>query len=247
MNDKIEGRNPVIEALRAGQELNKIMIAEGAKGAPINTIIDLANENRILYERVPKIKLDKMSETNNHQGVIALGAVFKYYELDYILETAKKRGEDPFVIVLDEIKDPYNLGSIIRTAGAVGAHGVIIPKRRSAALTPLVAKASAGAVEYVPVARVVNIPKTLDELKENGLWIFGADVEGQDVYYDTDMKGPMALVIGSEGKGMNRLVKEKCDILVRISMNYGVSSLNAAVACAVIAYEIRRQREHGSN
>ncbi len=243
MNDKIEGRNPVIEALRAGTELNRVMIAEGAKGAPIDTIVSLCQESKVLYEFVPKAKLERMSDTGNHQGVIAMGAAYRYYDIDHMIELAQSRNEEPFIIVLDEIKDPYNLGSIIRTADAVGAHGVIIPKRRAAALTAMVAKASAGAIEYVPVARVVNIAKALDELKDKGLWIFGADIEGPDTYYKSDLKGPVALVIGSEGRGMNRLVKERCDILINIPMGSGVSSLNASVAGAIIMYEIRRQRE----
>ena len=238
----IEGRQPVFEAIKGDRPINKIFILEGSKGQIIKEITSAASQRGIVYEFINKTRMDQFTDTQNHQGVIALAAAHRYYDLDDILALARDKKEDPFIIVLDEISDPHNLGSIIRTADAVGAHGIVIPKRRAAPLTSAVSKASAGAIEHIPVARVSNIPKTLDILKEKGLWVFGADMGGKDIYHKANFKGPIALVIGSEGQGMGRLVKEKCDVLVTLPMYGKVSSLNAAVAAAILMYEIRKQR-----
>ncbi|MTI69879.1 MAG: 23S rRNA (guanosine(2251)-2'-O)-methyltransferase RlmB [Firmicutes bacterium] len=243
--DYVEGRNPVIETLKSGRDIEKIIIAKGTNKGSINKIIGMAKKRKIVLQYVPKSKLDSMSKTKSHQGVMALVAAYKYKTIDDILKLAEKRNEDPFVIILDEIEDPHNLGSIIRTAEGAGAHGVIIPKRRSAGLTATVAKTSAGAVEYLPVAKVTNISATIEELKEKGLWIYGTDMDGDSYYYQQELRGPIGIVIGSEGSGMNRLVKEKCDFLVKIPMKGKVSSLNASVAASVIMYEILRQRSLG--
>lgn len=237
----IEGRNPVLEALKSGREIDKLFVQSGPLEGSIKQIIAIARDKNILIKEVDKAKLDKMSQTKSHQGVIASAALYKYYEVDDILEIAKEKGEDPFIVILDEITDPQNLGSILRSCDAAGVHGVIIPKRRAASLTPIIGKISAGAVEYVPVAKVTNINQTMNYLKENGLWIAGADAEGQP-YYDKDMTGPLALVVGSEGKGLGRLIKENCDFIVGIPMSGQISSLNAAVSCAVIIFEAKKQR-----
>lgn len=238
----IEGRNPVLEALKSGREIDKIFIQKGAGEGSIRQIIAIAREKNILIKEVDKAKLDNLSVTHNHQGVIASAALYKYYDVDEILDIAKEKNEDPFIIILDEITDNNNLGSILRTADAAGVHGIIIPKRRSAALTPVVAKTSAGAIEYVPVAKVTNLSQTMEYLKKQGLWIVGAEMSG-DTYYEKDMTGPIALVIGSEGEGIGRLVKENCDYLVKIPMTGKISSLNAGVSAGIIAYEIFRQRQ----
>lgn len=239
---RIEGRNPVLEALRAGRTINKILVSKGDKEGSIRQIIALAREKGIIIQEVARAKLDSMSHTHAHQGVIAYASVKEYVEPDDILRIAEKKGEAPFIIILDEITDAYNLGSILRTADSVGAHGVIIPKRRAVGLTPAVSKASAGAVEYVPVARVTNIGQTIDYLKQNGIWVAGTDASGERAFYEAELKGPLALVIGSEGKGMGKLVREKCDFIIKIPMKGNVSSLNAAVAGAIVMYEILRQR-----
>ena len=240
--DKIEGRNPVIEALKSQRDIEKIIIAKGATEGSINKIIGMAKDRGIFIQYVERQKLNSMSETDSHQGVIAQVAAYEYSSLEDILCAAREKREDPFIIILDEIMDPHNLGSIMRTANAVGAHGIVIPKRRSVGLTAAVAKTSAGAIEYLPVAKVSNIPQTMDKLKEQGLWIAGSDMDGETEHFNRDLKGPIALVIGSEGKGIGRLVKEKCDFLVRIPMVGRVSSLNASVAAATLMYEVFRQR-----
>ena len=237
----IEGRNPVIEAMKNGREIDKIMIANGAKEGSIKKITAMAKEKNIIIQYVDRNKLDEISTSHSHQGVIANVSEYKYFELDDLIKKAKDKGEDPFFIILDEITDPHNLGSIIRTADAVGAHGVIIPKRRSVHITPTVAKASAGAVEYVPVCKVTNIVNTIKKLKEEGLWIAAADMDGQP-FYEQNLTGPIGLVIGSEGFGISRLVKQNCDFTVKMPMVGNVTSLNASVAGGILLYEIFRQR-----
>ncbi|MCQ1530961.1 23S rRNA (guanosine(2251)-2'-O)-methyltransferase RlmB [Lutispora thermophila] len=237
----IEGRNPVLEALKSGREIDKLFVQSGQLEGSIRQIIAIARDKKILIKEVDKAKLDRMSATKSHQGVIASAALYKYYEVDDILEIAKEKAEDPFIVILDEITDPQNLGSILRSCDGAGVHGVIIPKRRAASLTPIIGKISAGAVEYVPVAKVTNLNQTMDYLKEKGLWIAGADASG-DPYYEKDMTGPLALVVGSEGKGLGKLIKENCDFIVGIPMAGKISSLNAAVSCAVVIFEAKKQR-----
>ena len=237
----IEGRNPIIEALRSDRAIDKIMISNSSKEGSIKKIIGMAKEKNIVIQYVDKHKLDEISTSHSHQGVIAVVSDYKYYELSDLLEIENKKGEDPFFIILDEITDPHNLGTIIRTADAVGAHGVIIPKRRSVHITSVVAKASAGAVEYVPVCKVTNIVNTIKQLKKEGLWIAAADMDGE-VFYEQNLTGPIGLVIGSEGFGVSRLVKQNCDFVVKMPMIGNVSSLNASVAGGILLYEIFRQR-----
>ena len=237
----IEGRNPIIEALRSDRAIDKLMISNTSKEGSIKKIIGMAKEKNIVIQYVDKHKLDEISTSHSHQGVIAVVSDYKYYELEDLLEIARERGEDPFFIILDEITDPHNLGTIIRTADAVGAHGVIIPKRRSVHITSVVAKASAGAVEYVPVCKVTNIVNTIKQLKKEGLWIAAADMDGE-VFYEQNLTGPIGLVIGSEGFGVSRLVKQNCDFVVKMPMIGNVSSLNASVAGGILLYEIFRQR-----
>lgn len=246
MSGQIEGRIPVLEALRAGREINKLLVAKGAKEGSIREVIGLARQAGIIIQEVDRNRLDTLAEGRNHQGVIAMAAAHRYADLDEILAKAAAAGEDPFIIVLDGIEDPQNLGSLLRTADAAGVHGVVIPERRAAGLTETVAKVSAGAVEYVPVARVTNITRTLEELKERGLWVVGTHQEGRELYHQARLTGPLAVVIGSEGKGIGRLVASMCDFMVRLPMLGHVTSLNAAVAGAILIYEIRRQRDHGS-
>ena len=238
----IEGRNAVREALRAGAAVDKLYIARGGTDRTLGRIAALAREQGVVVVEVDRRKLDAMSATHSHQGVIAAAAVREYASLDSILDAARERGEPPLVVVCDEISDPHNLGAIIRTAECAGAHGVVIPKRRSAGLTAVVEKTSAGAVSYLPVARVPNIPALLKELKERGLWIYGADAAGERSLYGTDLRGPAALVIGSEGDGMSRLTRESCDFLLSIPLRGRISSLNASAAAAVLLYEVLRQR-----
>lgn len=240
----IEGRNPVIEALKSDREIEKILIAKGSQQGSIGKIIGMARDKKIIIQNVERKKLDLMSSTNSHQGVIAIASAYRYKTIDDIFENAKEHNEDPFVVVLDEITDPHNLGSIIRTAECAGAHGVIIPKRRSAGVTSVVSKTSAGALEYIPVAKVSNISYAIDELKNRGVWIYGADAKGEENYFEKKLTGPVALVIGSEGKGISRLVKEKCDFLISIPMKGNINSLNASVAASLIMYEVLRQREY---
>ena len=237
----IEGRNPIIEALRSDRPIDKLMISNTSKEGSIKKIIGMAKEKNVVIQYVDKHKLDEISTSHSHQGVIAVVSDYKYYELEDLLAIARERGEDPFFIILDEITDPHNLGTIIRTADAVGAHGVIIPKRRSVHITSVVAKASAGAVEYVPVCKVTNRANTIKQLKKEGLWIAAADMDG-GVFYEQDLTGPLALVIGSEGFGVSRLVKQNCDFVVKMPMIGNVSSLNASVAGGILLYEIFRQR-----
>ncbi len=237
----IEGRNPVLEALKSGREIDKIFVQKDAGEGSIRQIIAIAREKKLLIKEVDKAKLDGLSKTRNHQGVIASAALYKYYEVDEILQSAREKGEDPFIVILDEITDNNNLGSVLRTADAAGVHGIIIPKRRAVGLTPAVAKISSGAIEYVPVAKVTNLSHTIEYLKKEGLWIIGAEMGGE-TYYDKDMTGPIALVIGSEGEGLGRLIKENCDYLVSIPMKGKISSLNAAVSAAIILFEIQKQR-----
>ena len=238
----IEGRNAVIEALRAGTAIDKIYIARGETDATLGHIASTARNKGIVVTEADRRKLDGMSRTKSHQGVIAVAAVREYASVDDILSAARDRGEPPLIVVCDELSDPHNLGAVIRTAECAGAHGVIIPKRRSAGLTAIVAKTSAGAVSYLPVARVPNLTAVLKQLKEEGLWVFGADAAGGTRLYDADLKGPAAIVIGSEGDGMGRLVAERCDFLVRIPMRGKLSSLNASAAAAILLYEAVRQR-----
>jgi 23S rRNA (guanosine2251-2'-O)-methyltransferase len=228
----LEGRNPVLEALRSGRSINKIFVAKGEKEGSINQIIAIARDNKIVVQDVERSKLDGMSETHVHQGVIAFVSAKEYVSVEDILNAAEESGQPPMVIVLDEIADPHNLGSILRSANAAGAHGIIIPKRRAVGLTATVSKASAGAIEYLPVARVTNIAQTLKLLKEKGLWVVGTDSNGEMPYFDYDYKGAVAIVVGSEGAGIRRLVREECDTIVSIPMRGQINSLNASVAAA---------------
>jgi len=239
----IEGRNAVTEALRAGTAIDKLYIARGETDHTLGRIAAQAKKAGVVVAECDRRKLDAMSETHSHQGVIAVAAAQRYATLEEILQAAREKGEPPLVVVCDEISDPRNLGAIIRSAECAGAHGVIIPKRRSAGLTAVAAKASAGAVSYLPVARVPNIPALLKELQKNGLWIFGAAAEGDKSLYEADLRSPAAIVIGSEGDGMGRLVREGCDFLVSIPMRGRISSLNASAAATVLLYEALRQRE----
>ena len=241
--DIVEGRNAVIEALRAGRVLDKIFIQKGETDKALGHISSKAREAGIVVVDADKRKLDAMSQTHAHQGVIALAAVREYCSVADILAIAKEKNEHPFIIICDEISDPHNLGAVIRTAEAAGAHGVIIPKRRSAGVTSIVDKTSAGAVEHMAVARVANLTSAINELKDAGVWIYGTAAEGTNPLWKTDLKGPICIVIGSEGDGISRLVRENCDFLVSIPMKGKVSSLNASAAAAVLIYEALRQRE----
>ena len=242
MEGVIEGRNAVTEALRAGTPMDKLYIAKGETDRTLSALAVQARKAGVVVVECDRRKLDAMSETHSHQGVIALAAAKAYATVEDILAAARERGEPPLIVVCDEISDPHNLGAIIRTAECAGAHGVIIPKRRSAGLTAVVAKTSAGAVSYMPVARVPNIPALLKDLQKAGVWVFGTAAEGSVPLYEADLKGPAAIVIGSEGDGMGRLVREHCDFLVSIPMKGRISSLNASAAAAVLLYEALRQR-----
>ena len=237
----IEGRNAVTEAFRSGKTIDKLYVLDGCHDGAVNTIKTLARKQDTIVSYVTKERLDQMSETGKHQGVIAQAAAYTYAEVEDILQAAQDKGEPPFIFVLDEIEDPHNLGAIIRTANLCGAHGVIIPKRRAAGLTATVVKASAGAINYTPVAKVTNIAKTIDELKKQGIWFVCADMEGE-VMYHHNLTGPIGMVIGNEGSGVSRLVKERCDYVAAIPMKGDIDSLNASVAAGVLAYEIVRQR-----
>ncbi|AWE09111.1 23S rRNA (guanosine(2251)-2'-O)-methyltransferase RlmB [Lysinibacillus sp. 2017] len=243
-NEMIAGKNPVLEALRAGREINKLWIAEGVKKSGVQELIDLAKERGVLVQFVPKQKIDKLAD--NHQGIVAAVAAYDYAELDDLFNVAQAKNEDPFFIILDELEDPHNLGSIMRTADAIGVHGIIIPKRRAVGLTAVVAKASTGAIEHVPVVRVTNLAQTVDELKERGVWIAGTDAKGSQDYRKMDATLPLALIIGSEGKGMSRLLKDKCDFLYNLPMIGHVTSLNASVAAALLMYEVYRKRQEAN-
>lgn len=240
-NLQLEGRNAVLEALKSERDIDRILVQQGSKEGSIKKIIAEAKERKIVIQNVAKTKLDEISETKKHQGVIAFVSAHNYVDLEDILKIAEEKGEEPFLIILDSIKDPHNLGAIIRTANITGAHGVIIPKRRAVGLTATVAKASAGAIEYTPVAKVTNIAATIDKLKSLGIWIACADMDGE-IMYNTDLTGAIALVIGSEGEGVSRIVKEKCDYLVKVPMYGQISSLNASVAAGILMYEVIRQK-----
>lgn len=237
----IEGRNAVIEAYRAGRPIDKLFILDGCQDGPILTIKREAKAKQTPVKFVTKERLDQLSETGKHQGVIAYAAAYEYATVEEILDNARQKGEAPFLFLLDNIEDPHNLGAIIRTANLAGAHGVIVPKNRAAGLTAVVAKTSAGALNFTPVARVTNLAKTIEELKKEGIWFVCADMGGTTMY-DLNLKGPIGLVIGNEGEGVGRLVKEKCDMIASIPMKGDIDSLNASVAAGVLAYEIVRQR-----
>ena len=237
----IEGRNAVIEAYRAGRPIDKLFILDGCQAGPILTIKREAKAKQTPVKFVTKERLDQLSETGKHQGVIAYAAAYEYATVEEILDNARQKGEAPFLFLLDNIEDPHNLGAIIRTANLAGAHGVIVPKNRAAGLTAVVAKTSAGALNFTPVARVTNLAKTIEELKKEGIWFVCADMGGTTMY-DLNLKGPIGLVIGNEGEGVGRLVKEKCDMVASIPMKGDIDSLNASVAAGVLAYEIVRQR-----
>ena len=237
----IEGRNAVLEAFRSGKTIDRLFVLDGCQDGPVRTIVREAKKHDTIVNFVPKERLDSMSETGHHQGVMAYAAAYEYAEVEDILKIAEEKGEPPFLFLLDGIEDPHNLGAIIRTANLAGAHGVIIPKRRAVGLTATVAKTSAGAINYTPVAKVTNLTATMKELKDKGMWFVCADMDGTCMY-DLDLKGPIGLVIGSEGEGVGRLVRENCDFVASIPMKGDIDSLNASVAAGVLAYEIVRQR-----
>lgn len=240
--DIIYGRNPVIEALESGRTIDKILIQEGAGHAQIVKIKGLAKKLGVVYRNADKRKLDTLTERENHQGVVAFGAAHEYATVEDIINKAKSKEEPPFIVIADGLSDPHNLGSIIRTANAAGAHGVIIPKNRSVSLNSVVAKVSTGAVEYTPVARVTNIAQTIEKLKKEGIWVCGTSLKATEQYYQADLTGPLAIVIGSEGEGMSRIVEKSCDFLVKIPMIGETQSLNASVAAGILLYESLKQR-----
>ncbi|HAK74407.1 MAG TPA: 23S rRNA (guanosine(2251)-2'-O)-methyltransferase RlmB [Sporomusaceae bacterium] len=239
----VAGRNSVAEVLKSGRSINKILVAKGERHGAIKEIIGQARSQGLVVQEVDPAKLDQITEGMRHQGVVAMVAPVAYAELEDILGKAQESGEQPFIVLLDELEDPHNVGAILRTSDATGVHGVLLPKRRSSPLTATVAKTSAGAVEYVPVARIGNISQTLKKLKKQGLWVVGADMDGDKNYYEADLTGPIVVVVGSEGQGMGRLTKEECDFVVRIPMKGKITSLNASVACSLLLYEVLRQRE----
>ncbi|MDD2496151.1 MAG: 23S rRNA (guanosine(2251)-2'-O)-methyltransferase RlmB [Tissierellia bacterium] len=238
----IEGRNPVIEALKNDVQIDKILISKEVKEVSISTLLTLAKDKNVLVKYVDKAALNKISENGRHQGIVAQAMEYEYMNIDDIFTNAREKGEKPFVIILDEITDVHNLGAIIRTAECLGAHGVIIPNRRAAGVNGVVAKTSAGAIEYIPIVRVTNINQTLGILKEKGLWIYGADMDGEKFIYEEKFDTPVGLVIGSEGKGIGRLIKENCDTIVKIPMKGKINSLNASCAASIIIYEVMKQR-----
>ena len=240
--DQVEGRNAVIELLESGKDINKIYIAKGEKHGSINKIIAKAKENKVIITEIEKSKLYKMSQTENPQGVIAIVPPFNYCDVDDILNEAKQKNEKAFILILDGIEDPHNLGSIIRTAETAGVHGIIIPKRRAASVNSTVNKTSAGATNFMKIARVNNLNETIEYLKEHDVWIYGTDMDANKMYYEEDMKGNVAIVIGSEGFGISRLVKEKCDFLIKIPMKGKITSLNASVSAGIVMYEVVNQR-----
>ena len=242
MEDVIAGRNSVGEALKSGRPLNKLLIAKGERQGSLRELAGMAKDKGILVQEVEPQRLAQLAPGQRHQGVVAMASPVEYAEVEDILAAAEAKGEAPLLVVLDELEDPHNLGAVLRSVDAAGAHGVIIPKRRSCPLSTTVAKTSAGAVEYVPVARVSNLAQTLDKLKKAGIWVAGCDMDGTENYFEASLKGPLALVIGGEGRGLGRLVKEHCDFLVRIPMQGHVNSLNASVACSLVLYEAVRQR-----
>lgn len=237
----VVGRNPVLELLKSDKQIDKLYVLKGDLQGSINKILGMANDKNIIVQQVDKKKLDSMSEGNAHQGIAALVTGYEYSTIEAILELANSKNQKPFIIILDGIEDTHNLGAIVRTAECAGAHGVVIPKRRSAMVNQTVYKSSAGAVEHMLIANVNNISNTIDELKEKGLWVYGADMDGADYHFNTSMTGAIALVIGNEGKGLSRLVKEKCDVLVKIPMLGKISSLNASTAASILIYEVVRQ------
>lgn len=239
---KVEGRNAVIELLKSERTVNKIMVARGERQGSINEILKLAKQNKIVVTEVDRNKLDTFSATKHHQGVIAFVAPIEYKDVDYILNIAKEREEDPFILIADEIEDPHNLGALIRSAEVAGCHGVIIPKRRAVAVTEVVSKVSVGATEYMPIARVNNINETIRELKEKGVWLVGTDGSADTIYYEQDLTGPIAIIVGSEGRGMNKLTMKSCDFLVKIPMMGKITSLNASVSGGIVLFETLKQR-----
>ncbi|MDU1055341.1 23S rRNA (guanosine(2251)-2'-O)-methyltransferase RlmB [Clostridium baratii] len=240
--DLIIGRNAVMEALKSDKTIEALYVTKGQREGSINAILSLAKENRVVIKEVDKKKLDSMSNGEVHQGAIAVITPYKYFEVKDILDAAKEKGESPFIVILDELEDPHNLGSIIRTAETCGVHGIIIPKRRNVGVTPTVYKSSVGAVEHVKIAKVTNINATIDELKEEGIWVYGADIEGKEYSYEVDFSGPCALIIGSEGRGISKLTLKKCDKLVKIPMIGKINSLNASVAGGIMMYEVLKGR-----
>ena len=242
MEDQVEGRNSVLELLESGKDINKIFVTKGEKHGSINKILAIAKERKIIVVEKDKKQMDEMAQNENYQGVIAIVPPFEYCEIEDILDYAKQKNEDPFILILDEIEDPHNLGSIIRTAETAGVHGVIIPKRRAAAVNSTVNKASSGAVEYMHIARVTNITDIIQKLKDAGLWICGTDINAEKYYYEQDLTGPLGIVIGNEGKGMGEKVRKNCDFLVKIPMKGKVTSLNASVSAGIVIYETLKQR-----
>ncbi|KYZ77901.1 RNA methyltransferase [Anaerosporomusa subterranea] len=238
----IAGRNSILEALQSGRSINRVFVAKGERQGSVIQIVALAKEKGLVVQEVDKAKLDAMSGGIRHQGAVASVAPVEYAELEDILACASEQGEHSFLVLLDELEDPHNVGAILRTADAAGVHGVLMPKRRSCPLSGAVAKTSAGAVEYVPVARIGNVVQTIKQLQKQGFWVVGADMSGEKDYFDADLSGPIVVVVGSEGQGLGRLVKESCDLLVRIPMLGKISSLNASVACSLMLYEVMRQR-----
>ena len=241
-DDQIESRNSVIELLESKKDINKIFVTKGERHGSINKILAMAKERNVIIVEKDKKQMAQMAQTPNHQGVIAIVPPFEYCEIEDILENAKIKNEDPFVLILDGIEDPHNLGSIIRTAETAGVHGIIIPKRRAASVNSTVSKVSAGAVEHIKIARVTNISDSIQKLKDNGLWICGTDIDAKNYYYDQDLKGPLGIVIGNEGQGMSEKVKKNCDFLVKIPMKGKVTSLNASVSTGIVVYEAVKQR-----
>lgn len=241
-DDQIEGRNSVIELLESKKDINKIFVTKGEKHGSINKILAMARERNVIIVEKDKRQMEQMAQTPNYQGVIAIVPPFEYCEIEDILEDAKNKNEDPFVLILDGIEDPHNLGSIIRTAETAGVHGVIIPKRKAASVNSTVSKVSAGAVEHMKIARVTNISDSIQKLKDNGLWICGTDIDAKNYYYNQDLKGPLGIVIGNEGQGMSEKVKKNCDFLVKIPMKGKVTSLNASVSTGIVVYEAVKQR-----
>lgn len=241
--NKIEGRNAVLEAFRSGKTIDKLFVLDGCQDGPVRSILREAKKHDTIVHYVAKERLEQLSETGKHQGVIAISTAYEYAEVEDILKKAEEKGEPPFIFILDGIEDPHNLGAIIRTANLAGAHGVIIPKRRAVGLTPTVARTSAGAINYTPVAKVTNLTNTIRDLKEQGMWFVCADMDGTSMY-DLNLTGPIGLVIGNEGEGVSKLVRENCDFIASIPMNGDIDSLNASVATGVLAYEIVRQRIH---
>ena len=241
-DDQIEGRNSVIELLESKKDINKIFVTKGERHGSINKILAMAKERNVIIVEKDKKQMAQMAQTPNYQGVIAIVPPFEYCEIEDILENAKIKNEDPFILILDGIEDPHNLGSIIRTAETAGVHGIIIPKRRAASVNSTVSKVSAGAVEHIKIARVTNISDSIQKLKDNGLWICGTDIDAKNYYYDQDLKGPLGIVIGNEGQGMSEKVKKNCDFLVKIPMKGKVTSLNASVSTGIVVYEAVRQR-----